>query len=337
MSTLPTIGHIKLTSRFLMAPMAGVTDQPFRKLVRSFGAALAASEMTTADQSLWTSRKSKFRLDFADEVSPRAVQIAGSEPKALAEAAQALEGMGVDIIDINMGCPAKKVCKALAGSALLRDETLVADILHAVTAAVSIPVTLKTRTGWSPERRNLPTVAAIARDAGIAALAVHGRTRACRYRGEAEFATIAKIREVFPRTLIANGDISSPERAMQVLEATGADAVMIGRAALGRPWIFRELVAMDNYGRAPTPLSRHAVRDMILGHLGEMHQFYGDITGVRVARKHLSGYCQHFAESDAFRYEVMRAETTTQQLSLTEKFLSFAEPLATNLGFPEVA
>ncbi len=321
-----SIGPHVLAGEFIMAPMAGITDPPFRKLVRRYGAALAASEMTTADQRLWQTAKSRHRLAFDHEPSPRVVQIAGSEPAGMADAARALVEMGADIIDINMGCPAKKVCRALAGSALLQDESLVAAILNAVTAAVSVPVTLKTRTGWDTEHRNLPQVAKLAADAGIAALAVHGRTRACRYRGQAEFDTIAAVREIFPGPLFANGDIGSAEQALAVKAKTGVDGIMIGRAAMGRPWIFRDLIAFRQTGRYPTPLPVAEVRDMILGHLDDMHSFYGEETGVRVARKHLRSYCQHFADSEQFQYDVLRVDNASLQTRLTKEFLQSALP-----------
>lgn len=320
-----------------MAPMAGITDPPFRKLVRRYGAAMAASEMTTSDQSLWRTRKSRHRLALDDEARPRVVQIAGSEPAAMADAARALADMGAEIVDINMGCPAKKVCRALAGSALLRDEELVAKILHAVSGAVSIPVTLKTRTGWDPEHRNLQRVAQLAADAGIAALAVHGRTRACRYRGKAEFDTIAGIRDVFPGPLFANGDIASAPQALAVKKVTRADGVMIGRAAMGQPWIFRDLIGYQRNGCYPAPLSVSEVRDMILGHLDDMHSFYGEESGVRVARKHLSGYCEHFKDSEQFRYAVLRADNAKLQTHLTNTFLRTAEFTTNEGGIAAVA
>ena len=230
--------------------MAGVTDAPFRQLCRSFGAGMTTSEMTTADTSLWQTAKSRRRLDLDLDAEPIAVQIAGSEPAQLAEAARACVERGAQIIDSNMGCPAKKVCRKLAGSALLKDERLVAEILDAVVGAVDVPVTLKMRTGWDPDHKNAPDIARIAEDAGIQALAIHGRTRECRYRGEAEYETVARIKEGVSIPVIANGDIASPEKSLEVLRLTNADALMIGRGAQGRPWIFRELRHYHRHGKA---------------------------------------------------------------------------------------
>ena len=235
------IGPYELASPFVLAPMAGVTDAPFRRLCRQFGAGMTTSEMTTADTSLWQTAKSRHRLDLDLDAEPIAVQIAGSDPEQLATAASACVDRGAQIIDINMGCPAKKVCQKLAGSALLQDESLVERILTTVVAAVDVPVTLKIRTGWDPEHRNGEVIAKIAEQSGIQALAVHGRTRACRYRGQAEFETIARIKGAISIPVIANGDITSAEKSLEVLRLTNADGLMIGRGAQGRPWIFREL------------------------------------------------------------------------------------------------
>ena len=238
---MPKIGPYTLPSPFVLAPMAGVTDAPFRRLCRHFGAGLTTSEMTTADTRLWETAKSRRRLNLDLDASPIAVQIAGADPGQLADAARACVQRGAEIVDINMGCPAKKVCRRAAGSALLRDAPLVADILTAVVAAVDVPVTLKMRTGWDPQHRNAVQVARIAEDAGIRSLAVHGRTRACRYRGEAEYATIAAVKRAVSIPVFANGDVTTPEKSLEVLRLTNCDGVMIGRGAQGRPWVFRQL------------------------------------------------------------------------------------------------
>lgn len=323
-STGIRIGKFELSSPYVMAPMAGITDPPFRRLVRHFGAGLSASEMTTADTRLWQSKKSRHRLDFDNEASPRVVQIAGSDPFELADAARALEGMGADIVDINMGCPAKKVCRKLAGSALMQDESLVARILNAVVTAVEIPVTLKMRTGWNTENRNANRLARLAEEAGIAALAIHGRTRECRYRGEAEYATIAEVAENISIPLFANGDINTVKKALEVKRLSGADGIMIGRGAQGRPWLFRDLNAHLSQEKNPSPLPIAEVRDIILGHLDDMYRFYGEESGVRVARKHLTWYAQQFVDSAAFRYQVVRVNSTSEQLRLTRSFMDTA-------------
>ena len=315
------IGPVELTARAVLAPMAGITDPPFRRLARRFGAALAPGEMTTSDTRLWRTRKSRLRLSFDNEPSPRVVQIAGSEPRAMAEAARALEAMGADIVDINMGCPAKKVCRKLAGSALLSDESQVARILEAVVAAVRIPVTLKTRTGPDPGTINARRIAAIATRSGIAALALHGRTRACRYNGSAEYETIRSVAADSAIPLFANGDIDTPEKAHAVLATTASDGVMLGRAAQGQPWIFRDVNAFLATGKRPEPLPIADVRDIILGHLDDIYRFYGETTGVRVARKHLVRYGQNFADTNDFRYRSVRAETASCQFRLTRDFL----------------
>jgi tRNA-dihydrouridine synthase B len=314
------IGPYKLSSPFVLAPMAGVTDKPFRALCRHFGAGMTTSEMTTADTSLWQTAKSRRRLDLDLGAEPVAVQIAGSEPEQLAIAAQACVDRGAQIIDINMGCPAKKVCRKLAGSALLKDERLVQDILTAVVAAVDVPVTLKIRTGWDPEHRNGATIARIAEDAGIQALAVHGRTRACRYRGDAEFETISRIKEIIDIPVIANGDIATVEKSLEVLRVTNADALMIGRGALGRPCIFRELINGINDQSKKPPVAKKELRDIMLAHLNELHRFYGEQTGVRVARKHLTWYCDNLASADEFRYQAVRVKSASEQIRLTQEF-----------------
>ncbi len=300
--------------------MAGVTDAPFRQLCRSFGAGMTTSEMTTADTRLWQTAKSRHRLDLDLDATPIAVQIAGSEPRQLAEAARACVERGAQIIDINMGCPAKKVCKKLAGSALLKDERLVADILGAVVSAVAVPVTLKMRTGWDPGHRNADVVARIAEDAGIQALAIHGRTRACRYAGDAEYETIAQIKDRVSIPVIANGDITTPEKSLEVLRLTNADALMIGRGAQGRPWLFRELLHFFQTGKTCAPLAKKELRDIMIGHLKNMHRFYGEPTGIRVARKHLTWYCKNIVNADEYRHLVVRAESGEEQVRLTQEY-----------------
>ena len=314
------IGPYTLPSPFVLAPMAGITDVPFRRLCRRFGAGMTTSEMTTADTSLWQTAKSRHRLDLDLDAEPVVVQIAGSDANQLALAARACVERGAQIVDINMGCPAKKVCKKLAGSALLRDEKLVARILRAVVTAVDVPVTLKIRTGWDPGHRNGVTIARIAEDAGIQSIAVHGRTRACRYRGLAEFETISRIKEAVSMPVIANGDVTTPEKSLEVLRLTNSDGLMIGRGAQGRPWIFRELNHFLHNGAPVAPLEINKLRDMMLGHLNELHRFYGDETGVRVARKHLTWYCISLADSDEFRHQAVRVNSASEQRDLTREY-----------------
>ncbi len=314
------IGPYELDSPFVLAPMAGVTDRPFRKLCRYFGAGMTTSEMTTADTSLWQSPKSRYRLDLDLGSEPVAVQIAGSEPAQMALAARACVDRGAQIIDINMGCPAKKVCRKLAGSALMKDEALVARILDTVVAAVDVPVTLKMRTGWDPEHRNGPRIARIAEDSGIRSLAVHGRTRACRYLGEAEYETIARIKQDVSIPVIANGDLTTPEKSLEVLRLTNADGLMIGRGAQGRPWIFRELNFYVENESAEAPLDKNELRAMMLAHLSDLHRFYGEKRGVRVARKHLAWYCDKLANADEFRYQSVRVNSASEQLRLTNEY-----------------
>jgi tRNA-dihydrouridine synthase B len=314
------IGPYELDSPFVLAPMAGVTDKPFRRICRHFGAGMTTSEMTTADTSLWQTPKSRHRLDLDLDAEPVAVQIAGSEPDQLALAARACVERGAQIVDINMGCPAKKVCKKLAGSALMKDEALVARILDAVVAAVAVPVTLKMRTGWDPEHRNGPQIARIAEDCGIQSLAIHGRTRACRYQGEAEYETIARIKQSVSMPVIANGDLTSPEKSLEVLRLTNADGLMIGRGAQGRPWIFRELISYLENGVQKVPLAKNELRAIMLGHLGDLHRFYGEKRGVRVARKHLTWYCDKLANADEFRYQAVRVNSASEQLRLTKEY-----------------
>jgi len=315
-----TIGPFTLPGRVLLAPMAGITDAPFRRLARRFGAALTTSEMTTADTRLWRTAKSSRRLDLDGDAEPRSVQIAGFDPGLIAGAARAAVDRGAQIIDLNMGCPAKKVCRKLAGSALLSDPELVKRILEGVVAAVDVPVTLKFRTGPDPSHRNGVEIAEIAERAGIAALAVHGRTRACRYRGEAEYRTIADIKRAVSIPVIANGDITTPEKSLEVLRLTGADAVMIGRGAQGKPWVFHEMSRIFQHENDQAPLAKTHVRDIILDHLGDLYRFYGDTTGTRVARKHLTWYCSGLPDSSEFRARVVRVDSAALQVELTEAY-----------------
>ena len=320
------IGPYELRSRFVLAPMAGTTDAPFRRLCRRFGAGMATSEMTTADISLWRTPKSRHRLDLDLDAEPRAVQIAGSQPDQMALAARLCVDRGAQIIDINMGCPAKKVCNKLAGSALLQDENLVGRILDSVVRAVDVPVTLKIRTGWDTEHRNGVAIARIAETAGVQALTVHGRTRACRFAGHAEYDTMARIKAAIKIPVIANGDIDSVEKSLEVLRISYADALMIGRAAQGRPWIFRELDFFHTTGRKFPPLEKPEVRDIMLDHLEDLYRFYGEQTGIRVARKHLTWYCNGLANSESFRSRVVRVNSAAEQILLTREY--FSEQLA---------
>ncbi len=314
------IGPYAIQPRAILAPMAGVTDKPFRQLCKRLGAGLAVSEMTISDPRLWHTRKSQHRMDHEGEPAPVSVQIAGTDPQILADAARYNVDQGAQIIDINMGCPAKKVCNAWAGSALMRDEALVARILEAVVSAVDVPVTLKIRTGWAADQRNAPTIARIAEASGIAALAVHGRTRDQQYTGVAEYDTVAQIKSLLRIPVIANGDIDSPGKARAVLETTGCDAVMIGRAAQGRPWIFREVEYFLATGETLPPPSLTEIRDILLGHLDHLHAFYGELQGVRIARKHLGWYAKDRPENSAFRAVVNRAETAAAQSRLTRDY-----------------
>lgn len=317
-----TIGPYRLASPFLLAPMAGITDAPFRRLCRRFGAGMTTSEMTTADIRLWQTAKSRRRLDLDMDAEPRVVQIAGAEPDQMALAARLCVDRGAQIVDINMGCPAKKVCSKAAGSALLRDEERVARILEAIVNAVDVPVTLKMRTGWDPGNRNGVRIARIAENAGVRAIAVHGRTRACRFKGEAEYGTIARIKGAVRVPVIANGDIDSIEKSLEVFRISSADAVMIGRAAQGRPWIFRELNHFYQNGVRVPPLVLIEVRDIMLDHLEDLYRFYGEQTGVRVARKHLTWYCAGLKDSQTFRARVVRVDNAKEQIRLTRDFFS---------------
>tara|TARA_B100001057_G_scaffold115651_2_gene114168 strand:- start:7930 stop:8931 length:1002 start_codon:yes stop_codon:yes gene_type:complete len=314
------IGKYTIKNPIVLAPMAGITDAPFRLICRRFGAGMTTSEMTTADISLWKSPKSRFRLNLDMDSEPIVVQIAGSEPKKLAEAAVACVSRGAQIIDINMGCPAKKVCRKLAGSALLKDENLVKSILTKVVKSVDVPVTLKIRTGWDPKNRNAVKIAKIAEDAGISSVAIHGRTRSCRFKGEAEFKTIAQVKDAVSIPILANGDIASVEKSLEVLRLTNCDGLMIGRGAQGRPWIFRDLLNHINPNEKKPRLDKIVLRDIMLDHLKELHQFYGELTGVRVARKHLTWYCNSLKKASNFRYQILCAKKASEQIRLIKDF-----------------
>ena len=309
-----------LRNNLFVAPMAGVTDRPFRQLCKRMGAGLAVSEMVTSNSLLYGSAKTKRRANHEGEVQPVSVQIAGADPAMMAQAARYNVDQGAQIIDINMGCPAKKVCNVMAGSALLQNEALVGRILDAVVRAADVPVTLKIRTGWDKSHRNALSILKIAESAGIRALAVHGRTRACGYSGCAEYETIAAVKADARIPVIANGDITSPEKAKQVLDATGADAVMIGRAAQGRPWIFREIEHFLATGeKLPAPRVEE-IHQLLRGHLAELYDFYGAETGVRVARKHISWYTRGLVGSAHFRHAMNQLPTIGAQLAAVDAF-----------------
>ena len=314
------IGPHRIDPAVILAPMAGVTDKPFRLLCKRLGAGLAVSEMTTSDPRFWKTAKSLHRMDHVGEPDPVSVQIAGTVPAVMAEAARFNVDHGAQIIDINMGCPAKKVCNAWAGSALMREPALVARIVEAVVRAVEVPVTLKIRTGWDAHHRNAPEIARIAEDAGIAALAVHGRTRDQQYTGRAEYDTIAAIKAMLRIPVVANGDIDSPRKAKAVLEATGCDAVMIGRAAQGRPWLPGHVAHYLATGELLPEPDAATVGAILIEHLHALHAFYGEDMGVRIARKHLGWYAKDRPENAAFRNVANRAQTADAQLRLTREY-----------------
>mgnify|MGYP000573439963 FL=1 len=318
------IGTHQIDPPVILAPMAGVTDKPFRQLCKRLGAGLAVSEMTTSDARLWDTPKSRWRMDHLGEPAPISVQIAGYDPQQVADAARFNVDHGADIIDFNMGCPAKKVCKVDAGSALMRDEALVGRILDAVVRAVSVPVTLKIRTGWCRAVKNGPVIAHIAQSAGIAALAVHGRTREDMYEGEAEYATIADIKSRLSIPVLANGDIDSPEKARQVLDLTGCDGILIGRAAQGRPWIFREIAHYLATGKHMAAPDDSEIAAIMLAHLQALYAFYGEQQGTRIARKHLGWYAKTRADGEQFRRDVVRFEHADTQFRYTQQWLSGA-------------
>lgn len=310
-----------LRNNLFVAPMAGVTDRPFRQLCKKLGAGLAVSEMVTSNSLLYGSAKTQRRANHDGEVSPISVQIAGADPAMMAEAAKHNADRGAQIIDINMGCPAKKVCNVMAGSALLQHENLVAKILTAVVNAVpDTPVTLKIRTGWNIDNKNAPNILRIAEESGIRALAIHGRTRCQQYRGEAEFDTIAAVKAAARIPVIANGDITTPEKAKAVLEKTGADGVMIGRAAQGRPWIFREIEHYLATGEKLLPPAVSEIQTILLEHLEDLYGFYGTETGVRVARKHISWYTKGLSGSAAFRHQMNRLDSVAEQRAVVDDF-----------------
>lgn len=316
-----TIGPYHLPNNLFLAPMAGVTDRPFRQLCRRLGAGMAVSEMITANKALWASKKSLLRANHAGEPEPRSVQIAGADPKMMAEAAKHNVDQGAHIIDINMGCPAKKVCNVMAGSALLQDESLVASILKSVVNAVDVPVTLKIRTGWDRDNRNGLTIARIAEQSGIQALAIHGRTRADAYKGEAEYDTIAEIKtSISSMPIIANGDIDSPLKAAEILNKTGVDGLMIGRAAQGNPWIFRQIIHYLEHNKLLSSPSVVEIRQILIEHLENLYDFYGDYSGVRMARKHIAWYSKGLRNGNAFRQEMNLLESPQQQVDFTRQF-----------------
>ncbi|MGH8029379.1 MAG: tRNA dihydrouridine synthase DusB [Arenimonas sp.] len=314
------IGPHLIVPNVVLAPMAGVTDRPFRQLCRRLGAGLAVSEMTTSDPRLWHTEKSRLRIDHRGEDAPIAVQIAGYDPSMMAAAARHNVEHGAQIIDLNMGCPAKKVCRVDAGSALLRDESLVAAICTAVVRAVEVPVTLKIRTGYSRAQRNAVAIARIAQDSGVAALTVHGRTREDQYEGEAEYESIAAVKQAVRIPVIANGDVTSGPKAQAVLDQTGADAIMVGRGALGNPWIFQEILGYLATGLAPSAPAVEQVGATLLTHLEELHAFYGPGRGVRVARKHIQWYCQDHPGSETLWLAVNRVECAAAQRALVAEF-----------------
>lgn len=316
------IGPYRLKNPLIVAPMAGVTDRPFRMLCKRMGAALAVSEMITSNKALWTREKTLRRADHAGETEPISVQIAGSDPQQMAEAARLNVERGAQIIDINMGCPAKKVCNVAAGSALLRDEALVGRILEAVVRAVDVPVTLKTRTGWCRETRNALRIGRLAEQCGIAALALHGRTREDLYNGEAEYDTIRMVKAALSIPVIANGDIDSPQKARHVLTHTGADGIMIGRAAQGRPWIFREILHYLEHGECLPAPRVEEIRDVLLDHLEALYAFYGEYSGCRIARKHIAWTTRGLKHANAFRQAMYQIEDTAEQHAFVAAFFA---------------
>ncbi|MGB2115889.1 MAG: tRNA dihydrouridine synthase DusB [Porticoccaceae bacterium] len=321
-----TIGPYQINSKTILAPMAGVTDLPFRQLCRAMGAGLVVSEMVASDPTTWSTRKSRLRIQFGNEPSPRSVQIAGYDPQMMAEAAQFNVAQGAEIIDINMGCPAKKVCKRAAGSALLRDPELVERILGAVVKAVDVPVTLKIRTGWDRQNRNATEIAKIAEQSGIQALAIHGRTKACRFVGEVEYDSIAKVVDAISIPVFANGDITSAIKAKTVLDKTGASAVMIGRGAQGNPWIFEQINHYLEYGEVLPQPSLEEVGKVMTKHLTDLHEFYGEVGGVRISRKHIGWYSRWLDDGKAFTKIFNQHETRLQQQQQLSEFFSTRPP-----------
>jgi len=329
------IGNITLRNNLVVAPMAGVTDRPFRSLCKKMGAGMAVSEMVASNSLLWGSEKTIRRGNHEGEVEPKVVQIAGADPGMMAEAARYNVDKGAHIIDINMGCPAKKICNVYAGSALLKDEPLVARIVDAVVKAVDVPVTLKIRTGWDKQNRNALKVARIAQDHGIQSLAMHGRTRACMYTGDAEYDTIRAVKESVSIPVVANGDITTPEKAKFVLEYTGADAVMIGRAAQGRPWIFREIAHFLETGEHLPPPDVVEIRTVLVEHLHELYAFYGKERGSRVARKHIGWYTKGLKNSAVFRARMNTLESAELQLVAVARFFDELTERSARLEYDE--
>ena len=327
------IGPYQLKNNLIVAPMAGVTDRPFRQLCKQLGAGMAVSEMVASNSLLWGSAKTQRRANHEGEVDPISVQIAGADPAMMAEAAKHNVDNGAQMIDINMGCPAKKICNVMAGSALLQNEALVVQILEAVVGAVNVPVTLKIRTGWDRDHKNALSILKIAEASGIQALAIHGRTRACAYTGNAEYDTIAALKASARIPIIANGDITTPEKAKYVLDYTGADAVMIGRAAQGRPWIFREIahyLATGQHLPEPEVVEIHRV---LLAHLADLYNFYGEYSGVRMARKHISWYTKGLTGSASFRHRMNQLESTQEQMDAVNAFFTQLLLLAPQLTY----
>lgn len=314
------IGHHQLRNRLIAAPMAGITDRPFRTLCHAMGAGMTVSEMLSSNPEVWASDKSRLRMVHRDESGIRAVQIAGCDPDEMAQAARINVASGAQLIDINMGCPAKKVNRKMAGSALLQYPSLVASILKAVVNAVDVPVTLKIRTGWNSENRNCVEIAQLAERCGIQALTIHGRTRACLFNGEAEYDSIRTVKQNVAIPVIANGDITDPLKARAVLDYTGADALMIGRAAQGRPWIFREIQHYLDTGELLAPMPLAEVKRLLIGHIRELHDFYGQAKGYRIARKHVSWYLQEHAPDDQFRRTFNAIEDASEQLEALEAY-----------------
>ncbi|KVD26207.1 tRNA dihydrouridine synthase DusB [Burkholderia ubonensis] len=335
---MPVIGSHVLRNNLFVAPMAGVTDRPFRQLCKRLGAGYAVSEMVASNAQLWKSAKTMRRANHEGEVEPIAVQIAGADPAMMAEAARYNVDNGAQIIDINMGCPAKKVCNVAAGSALLQNEPLVKQIVEAVVGAVgtgpdAVPVTLKIRTGWDREHKNAITVARLAEAAGISMLTVHGRTRADLYRGEAEYETIAAVKAAVGIPVVANGDIMSPQKAKAVLDATGADALMIGRAAQGRPWLFREIDHFLQTGELLPPPLIDEIQQVMNEHLEDHYAFYGEFTGVRTARKHIGWYTRGLSGANGFRHRMNTLDSTREQLAAVNAFFEAQKALSDHLVY----
>ncbi|MDD4962807.1 MAG: tRNA dihydrouridine synthase DusB [Gallionella sp.] len=329
------IGPYQLKNNLIVAPMAGVTDRPFRMLCKRMGAGMAVSEMVASNSLLYGSEKTLRRANHEGEVDPISVQIVGADPAMLARAAQHNVDHGAQIIDINMGCPAKKICNVMAGSALLQNEPLVAQILESVVKSVNVPVTLKIRTGWDKHNRNAVNIAKIAEASGIQALAIHGRTRACAYMGEAEYDTIANVKANVNIPIIANGDITTPEKAQHVLSYSGADAVMIGRAAQGRPWLFREIEHFLNTGEHLSSPAVTEIHQVLVGHVQDLYDFYGELSGLRIARKHISWYTKGLVGSAAFRHQMNKLDTPDAQMAAVNEFFLEQAERGTHLHYVE--